>query len=105
MDLCYLNGTSLIVSSGPQAQRGVLILAFPLLLTAAAKGATISQIAMVTSIAIGYPMVFRSRSGAIMPQKIMVSQALRKKAAPAAGIARKPRQPMTHLLEKVLYRN
>ena len=49
------------------------------MVAAAAKGAIISQIAMVTSIAIGYPMVFRSRSGAIMPQKIMVNQALRKR--------------------------
>jgi hypothetical protein len=57
---------------------------------AAARGATTSHIAMVISIAILYPMVSRPRSGAIMPQKTIRSQELKKNPPVAVGIEKKP---------------
>ena len=57
---------------------------------AAARGATTSHIAMVISMAILYPMVSRPRSGAIIPQKTIRSQELKKKPPAAAGIEKKP---------------
>jgi len=53
---------------------------------AAARGATTSHIAMVMSMAILYPMVSRPKFGAIIPQKIIRSQELKKNPPVAAGI-------------------
>jgi hypothetical protein len=57
---------------------------------AAARGATTSHIAMVISMAILYPMVSTLKSGAIIPQKIIRSQELKKNPPAAAGIEKKP---------------
>jgi len=88
--------------SGSQAQRGLLILAFSPFGDSGGQGSHNKPDRYGDEHCHRVPYGLQFGSGAIMPQKIMVSQALRKKKAPAAGIAGKP---MTHLLEKVLYGN
>ena len=69
---------------------------------AAANGAMTSQIAMVISIAILYPTVSRPKCGAMIPQKIISSQELKKKPPVAAGIAK---NPISHLPKPYIERN
>jgi len=53
---------------------------------AAAKGATTSHMAMVMSIPIVYPIVSSPKCGAMIPQKIIVRNELKKNPPVAAGI-------------------